>query len=86
MYKLECIGTYIRNINHEFIRKRGSLTKFGLIGNNVMYYLNISYVICHVIILNFRLKLVKNNTIKRIQHWQDTVWTVLFTPHYNIDF
>lgn len=63
MYKLECNGTYIRNIHHEFIRKRGSLTKFGLIGNNVMYYLNISYVICHVIILNFRLKLVKNNTI-----------------------
>lgn len=63
MYKLECNVTYIRNIHHEFIRKRGSLTKFGLIGNNVMYYLNISYVICHVIILNFRLKLVKNNTI-----------------------
>lgn len=72
MYKLECNGTYIRNINHEFIRKRGSLTKFGLIGNNVMYNY-ISYVICHVIILNFRLKLVKNNTIKRIQHRQDTV-------------
>lgn len=65
MYKFECNGIYICNINYEFIWKRGFLIKFGLIGNNVMYNY-ILYVSCYVIIFNFRLKLVKNNMIKWI--------------------